>query len=146
MLFLKLVYIYQGGIQMERKIILILLFSLLIAVFAIQNATIVPVRFFTWEKEISLAFILLGAIVLGALLMGLVSSFRYLKQVKERKKLERNNKELSDEMEAQGKTIRILREQINSEKDINKDINKNIDKNIDKKIDKNKKINPVKED
>ena len=114
---------------MERKIILVLLFALIIAVFAIQNATIVPVRFFTWERDISLAFILLGAIVIGALLMGLVSSFRYLKQVKEIKKLERKNEEFSNEIEAQEKTIRILREQINSDKDNNKDNNKDIDKN-----------------
>ena len=71
---------------MNKKIILLLLFALFIAVFSIQNANPVLIRLLFWDLEISLVLIVLGAIVFGAILMALVtslSSFRLEKKEKE---------------------------------------------------------------
>ena len=63
---------------MNKKILLILLFALFIAVFSIQNASPVLIRLFVWDFNISLVLIVLGAIVFGAILMTLVTSLSSL--------------------------------------------------------------------
>jgi len=57
------------------KLVLALLFALLVAIFAVQNAMLVLVGFLHWEFEISLALVILGSTAAGALvvfLLGLV--------------------------------------------------------------------------
>lgn len=51
-----------------------LLISLAALAFAVQNTTVVAVRFLIWQFESSLAVVLLIAFVLGALVMGLLLS------------------------------------------------------------------------
>ncbi len=84
---------------MNKKIILLLLFALFIAVFSIQNANPVLIRLLFWDLEISLVLIVLGAIVFGAILMALVtslSSFRLNKEIRMEKK---EKEELLNEVE-----------------------------------------------
>ncbi len=108
---------------MQKKIILILLFALVIAFFAIQNASPVSVKIFNWEDDISLAFIVLGAIVFGALIMYLVSSFKQLrlgKKIrtlkKEKEKLNTEKDKLTAEIEELEGTIGKLRLELNKDK------------------------------
>lgn len=57
------------------KLVLALLFALLVAIFAVQNAMLVLVGFLHWKFEISLALVILGSTAAGALvvfLLGLV--------------------------------------------------------------------------
>lgn len=82
---------------MQKKILLILSFALLIAIFAINNAHQVSVRFFNWQFEMPLVFIILGSIVLGALIMSLLGSIKYFRINKKIRELERNNEKLSQE-------------------------------------------------
>ncbi len=90
---------------MQRNVILILLFSILVAVFSIQNAHSVSVTFFTSSFEVSLIVVILGAIALGAVIMGLVSSIKQLKlkrQIRtvkrEKDELEQQNRELEEKI------------------------------------------------
>jgi len=44
-----------------------LIFAMLIALFAVQNATIVTIRVAVWSFDVSLVLVVLGAATLGAL-------------------------------------------------------------------------------
>ncbi|HHU50735.1 MAG TPA: LapA family protein [Firmicutes bacterium] len=55
---------------MQILILLTLVFSLLVAVFALQNAYPVTVHFLAWKFEASLALVILFSVLAGALLFG----------------------------------------------------------------------------
>ncbi len=101
---------------MQKKLLLIILFALITAFFAIQNASPVLVRIFKWEVEVSLVFIVLGAIAFGALIMALVSSFKQLKLGKEIRVLKKEKEKLMNEIEEMEKTIGVLRTKMNRDK------------------------------
>lgn len=52
---------------MQLLLVAALIFASIVAVFALQNAQTVPIRFFAWERETSVAVIALGAAIVGAL-------------------------------------------------------------------------------
>lgn len=54
---------------MVRFLFLSLLFALLVAVFAVQNATAVTVTILAWSFQTSLVIIILGAATFGALII-----------------------------------------------------------------------------
>mgnify|MGYP000488653755 CR=1 FL=1 len=78
---------------MQGTIIFGLIFAILIAIFAIQNASIVALNILMWEFEISLAVVVLGSIIFGALVIGI---FSYFKQFQ----LKRRNKNLKLEIQS----------------------------------------------
>ena len=50
--------------------ILALVFALIVAIFAIQNASLVDIRFLNWEfADISLVLVILGSAVIGAVII-----------------------------------------------------------------------------
>ena len=59
---------------MQLMTIAALLFAAVAVLFALQNTAVVTVSFFAWEFQSSLALVLLLAVVVGALLMGLLST------------------------------------------------------------------------
>lgn len=61
---------------MQLLLVLALLFALAVAVFAVQNAEPISFRFFGWQSETSLVFVVLGAAVAGAMATGLVGLVR----------------------------------------------------------------------
>jgi|SRR5690554_2186488 len=56
---------------MQVLILLTLVFSVLVAVFALQNAYPVTVHFLNWRFEASLALVILFSVLSGALLFGI---------------------------------------------------------------------------
>ncbi|MFW6390027.1 MAG: lipopolysaccharide assembly protein LapA domain-containing protein [Halanaerobiales bacterium] len=90
---------------MQRKIILILVFALLIAVFAIQNANTVSIRLFNWAFSINIVYIVLGSVAFGAVVMALVSSFNQLKMSRKIRKLEKEKEELQNEIKEKDMAI-----------------------------------------
>lgn len=102
---------------MQKKILFILFFAVLVAIFAIHNSHPVLLEFFEWHREIPLIFIILASIVMGSLLMTLVTSIKHLKMNKEIKLLRNQNKELKEK-------IKELNEEINDvESSFHKDEN-----------------------
>jgi len=61
---------------MQFYLILALLFSLLVAVFAIQNTEVVVISFLTWKFSVSLVLVLLGSAVSGALVLYFLGLFK----------------------------------------------------------------------
>lgn len=93
-----------------------LVFSLLVAVFAIQNSLPVSVSFVTWSFQTSLVIVILGAATFGALA---VISLAVPMQLKARWDLKRV-RQRQGELEAEVKTL-----QERLEKELAKDITKN---------------------
>ncbi len=61
---------------MQFYLIIALIFSLLVAIFAIQNTALVVVSFLTWQFSIPLVLILLGSAVSGALVLYFLGLFK----------------------------------------------------------------------
>ena len=76
---------------MQRTLIIVLAFAILVAVFSIQNAGPVSLSFFNWQFETSLVVVVLGAVALGAAMMGLFSSFKQIALKREIRKLSQKN-------------------------------------------------------
>lgn len=83
-------------LRMQIYLILALIFSLLIAVFAIQNSAIVTISFLLWEKPLSLVLLILGSVAIGALIMFLLGSFKSIGFIRKQKELTNTNNKLSE--------------------------------------------------
>ncbi|MCK8825225.1 LapA family protein [Fuchsiella alkaliacetigena] len=100
---------------MQFILVVALVFALLVALFAIQNATMVEVVLFTWEFETSLVVIILGAAILGALSVGL---FSVVKQIKWRMRLRKKEQQISSlesELDEMATEVELAQEQVEKE-------------------------------
>ena len=91
---------------MDWKFVLALIFALIVAVFALQNAGAVDISFLTMELSISQALVILLSAVFGALVVLLLSLVRWIKcqtklksQSKSISALEQENKQLKMRLE-----------------------------------------------
>ncbi len=64
---------------MSWKFVLSLIFALVVAVFALQNAAAVDVNFLVWKVSVSQALIVLASAVFGALAVLLLSLVKQMK-------------------------------------------------------------------
>lgn len=106
---------------MQGTIIFGLIFAILIAIFAIQNASIVALNILIWKFEISLAVVVLGSIIFGALVIGIFSYFKQFQLRRKNKNLKLEIQSLKDELENKEEEIVELksfeRESINKNKE-----------------------------
>ena len=91
---------------MDWKFVLALVFALIVAVFAIQNAGAVDISFLTMNLSMSQALVILISAVFGALVVLLLSLVRWIKcqskiksQAKTISSLEQENKQLKMKLE-----------------------------------------------
>lgn len=90
-------------VNTEIKFIISLIFSILVAVFAIQNSGNVEVRFFLAQFTISQAVVILVSAIVGAIIVLLLG---LIKQIKQNMKIKQLSKEVNnltnekDELEA----------------------------------------------
>jgi len=71
----------RSSLRRERGAEMILLIftlivSLLVAIFAVQNATLVTINFFWYEAEVPLVLVILGSALAGALIVCFVAIWR----------------------------------------------------------------------
>ena len=91
---------------MPAYLVLGLVFSIAVAVFAVQNATRVDITLVFWQlKSISLVLVILGSALIGALTAGL---FGAVNQLKLKINLRNNNAQL----ESQGIEIEYLQRKL----------------------------------
>jgi uncharacterized integral membrane protein len=57
-------------------LVLALFWGLLVAIFAVQNALPVEIRFLSWQLSISVALLTIGATIAGAVFLALIALFR----------------------------------------------------------------------
>jgi uncharacterized integral membrane protein len=74
-------------------LLLSILIALVIVVFAVQNAAVVPVQFLFWSTELPLVLVIFCSVFAGALLMFCLALWRELKhQISKRPKLQNSKK------------------------------------------------------
>ncbi|ODA40903.1 LapA family protein [Desulfosporosinus sp. BG] len=76
-------------------LILALIFALLIAIFALQNASPVAIQLFWLTKDVPLVLIILGSAFIGALIMLLLALWRVLRL---KRKAQLNNQHMTKEI------------------------------------------------
>lgn len=93
-------------VNMEFKFIVSLIFAVVVAIFAIQNAGSVDVKFFYAKFRISQAVVILGSAIIGAIiavLLGLIKQIKLNMKVKQLTKeadnLTKSNSELQDRID-----------------------------------------------
>jgi uncharacterized integral membrane protein len=87
----------------------VLIFAAGIAVFVVQNTALVTVQFINWvSPEVSLAFVILAAALLGALTAFLLDSIRYFKVAKQVKELMSANRRLEKRVKKSQRAGKIV--------------------------------------
>lgn len=82
---------------MQFYSLLALIFALLVAIFAIQNASTVEINFLTWRfPQISLVLVILGSAAFGALVVFLLGLVKQLRMVREIRDIKNQNKKLNE--------------------------------------------------
>lgn len=84
---------------MQARVIVMLLFALLVAVFAVMNIQPVVIDFFFDKAEIPLIFVIIVSILVGALFMFILSSMKQMTLKKQLKTLEKENTQLKQDLE-----------------------------------------------
>ncbi|MCK9443025.1 MAG: LapA family protein [Tissierellaceae bacterium] len=84
-------------INLEFKFIISLIFAIVVAIFAIQNAGSVEINFLFAKFTISQAVVILGSAVVGALISILLSVIKQIKQNTTIRQLTRERDNLKEE-------------------------------------------------
>ncbi len=81
------------------KLIVVLVFAFLLAVFSVSNPNPVRINFFGWSTpEISLIVVVLGCVAVGAIMAGVIAGISQISLKKEVKKKEKEKKELQEKV------------------------------------------------
>ncbi|MBI1864645.1 MAG: LapA family protein [Nitrospirae bacterium] len=79
---------------MQIVLIVALIISIAVAVFAIQNSVPVVVSFLAWEARTSLVILILGSALAGAVVSALLASVRWVRLSKELRASRRRIREM----------------------------------------------------
>ena len=85
-------------LQVQIYLIGALILSLIVAIFAIQNTTMVTIQLLLWKIDISLVLVIIGAMAIGALAIFILGSFKNLTWWRKLKELEEKNKQLTSKI------------------------------------------------
>lgn len=86
--------------NLEIKFVLSLIFAILVAIFAIQNAVAVEINFLFARFTISQALIILISAIVGAIVVLLISLMNQISQRKKNRELKKEVHRLNEEIEA----------------------------------------------
>lgn len=90
---------------MHIHIIFLLIFAIIVTLFAIFNSAVVTVSFFFVEIQVSLALVIIGATLIGAIAALLFDSVRRIKANRVLKELNKSNEALKNELTLKTTTI-----------------------------------------
>ncbi|MCA0386661.1 MAG: lipopolysaccharide assembly protein LapA domain-containing protein [Firmicutes bacterium] len=91
---------------MQAYIVLMLIFAIFVTLFAIFNATAVTVSFIFTEMEVSLALVIIGSALLGALLVMLFDAVKKLKTSKIIREANKKVQELEKQLVLKDEALR----------------------------------------
>lgn len=100
--------------KLEFKFIISLVFAILVAIFAIQNASSVDVNFFLWKFSISQAIVIFGSAIVGGIIVLLLGLIKQIRQNMRIKKITKENEIISKE----NKELRIQLDELKKTKEI----------------------------
>lgn len=101
---------------MQIQIVFLLIFAIIVTLFAIFNAAVVTVSFFFAEVQISLALVIIGSTLIGAIIALIFDAIKRIKANKIYKDLSKNYESLKNEM-AQKNSVLEQQEASLKEKD-----------------------------
>mgnify|MGYP005853675565 CR=1 FL=1 len=97
---------------MQFYLVFALVFSLLVAIFAIQNTEVVIIKFMTWQFPVSLVLVLLGSAVSGALALYFLGLFKQVGSWIKIRQLNHRKNELEAQLKKLEKKVSEMEEQI----------------------------------
>ena len=104
---------------MQLGFIFVLIVSIFIAIFAIQNGNPVPVDLFLARYEMPLAVVMMVCIILGAVIVLILGTFRQVKKISESKELKNKIKVFENEKIQFENNIKAMESQIQTLKETN---------------------------
>lgn len=94
-------------------VVALLLFALVVAIFAVQNAQEVPVRFFTYSvSNLPLSVVIIGSVAVGAVFVGLLWLIRHVGLVMKLREANAKAKKAEAALKEMGEVEKALRERI----------------------------------
>ncbi len=84
---------------MQSRVIIMLLFAIIVAVFAVMNIQPVVIDYLFGKAEIQLIFVIIFSIFIGALFMFILSSMKQIQLTRKLKSIEKENTKLKAEVE-----------------------------------------------
>ncbi|HHY38249.1 MAG TPA: LapA family protein [Clostridia bacterium] len=94
-------------------VVALLLFALVVAIFAVQNAQEVPVRFFTYSfSNLPLSVVIIGSVAVGAVFIGLLWLVRHVRLVMKLREANAKVKKAEAALKEMGEVEKALRERI----------------------------------
>ena len=84
---------------MQKQLILILIVSMVVALFALQNTTSVVVQILSYEASIPLVLVILGSAAFGAIIVFLIDAIHQIVAKRQRKELQQQIQALTKEKE-----------------------------------------------
>jgi len=99
---------------MQFNIVLILIFAVVIALFALFNASVVTVSFVFTEVDVSLAMVIIVSALIGALIVVLLDSVKGIRNNKTKKEINKKMTELEKQLEEKDTQISQKEELIRS--------------------------------
>jgi uncharacterized integral membrane protein len=98
---------------MQFYIILTIAFALIVAVFAIQNSTSVPIQFLVWRfEETPLVLVILSSVGLGAVIIWMLNAYKEIRNKLKFRELRHEIKKLEEENKLLKESDKDLREQL----------------------------------
>lgn len=98
-------YVIKGGGIMQFRVLILLIFALLVTIFAVFNTHFVEINFLFGKTSIQLIFVLIFSLLIGALIMFILASMKQLKMSREIKGLKKEIRNLKVENERLVTTI-----------------------------------------
>ncbi|GAB6108809.1 LapA family protein [Fusibacter bizertensis] len=101
---------------MQIYIVLILIFAILVTLFAIFNASVVTVSLFFVDIDISLALVILGSVLIGAISVVLFDAVRKIKEGRVLKEINKKSEALEKQIAVKDEALK-QRDQAIEERD-----------------------------
>lgn len=97
----------------QLAVVALLLFALVVAIFAVQNAQEVPVRFFVYSfSNLPLSVVIIGSVAVGAVFIGLLWLIRHVRLVMKLREANAKIKKSEAQLKEMGEVEKVLRERI----------------------------------
>ncbi|WP_339062076.1 LapA family protein [Tepidibacillus marianensis] len=91
---------------MQTRVIIFLIFTFIVVIFSVMNIQPVVIDFYFSQADVPLILVIIFSILIGALLMYILSSMKYLKTTRKMKMLEKENGRLQQELQETKKQMK----------------------------------------
>ncbi|TCS84483.1 LapA family protein [Tepidibacillus fermentans] len=92
---------------MQTRVIIFLIFTFIVVIFSVMNIQPVVIDFYFAKANVPLILVIIFSIFIGALLMYILSSMKYLKTTRKVKMLEKENDRLQQELQETKKQMEV---------------------------------------